>query len=282
MNDEGPREGSVVGREPDSDRRAEPERQEPGRLADAPNNRSTPESAPTGEALTDEQEREAFASAMAPRGYKCRWSSLDGWDNTNVFHAWNGWSAARAALSTHPSAPVAPAESPEHDHEKFDAIAADRYKVVPTKSGFWGYAVVVGDSAAEVYKGHKRDCDLVARRMAGAFLDGAFLASRPPAVQPVAPAGWQPIETAPKDGRKLILFYRNSNGKARTVMAKWVTDDEAAETDADGIGLEGGWYECIDNWDDYCQVAIHEGEPTHWMPLPATPSAEAQPTPKEI
>ena len=109
----------------------------------------------------------------------------------------------------------------------------------------------------------------------------AALSTHPPAVQPVAPAGWKPIETAPKDGRKLILFYRNSNSKARTVMAKWVTDDEAAETDADGVGLEGGWYECIDNWDDYCQVAIHEGEPTHWMPLPATPSAEAQPTPSQ-
>ena len=35
----------------------------------------------------------------------------------------------------------------------------------------------------------------------------------------------------------------------------------------------GGWYECIDNWDDYTEVAIHEGEPTHWMPLPAPPQA---------
>jgi len=33
----------------------------------------------------------------------------------------------------------------------------------------------------------------------------------------------------------------------------------------------GGWYECINNWDDYTEVAIHEGEPSHWMPLPAPP-----------
>lgn len=82
---------------------------------------------------------------------------------------------------------------------------------------------------------------------------------------------WLPIATAPKTGRKVILFYLNRNNKARTVMAQWVTDEEAAETDADDVGLEGGWYECIDNWDDYSQVAIHEGEPTHWMPLPAPP-----------
>lgn len=85
-----------------------------------------------------------------------------------------------------------------------------------------------------------------------------------------APA-WQPIETAPKDGRKLILFYLNRNGKARTVMARWVTDEEAAETDADGVGLEGGWYECIDNWGEYSQVTITEGEPSRWMALPANP-----------
>ena len=98
------------------------------------------------------------------------------------------------------------------------------------------------------------------------------------APQPEAQPQWQPIETAPKDGRKLILSYINRNDMPRTVMARWLTDDEAAETDADGVGLEGGWYECIDNWDDYTEVAIHEGEPTHWMPLPAAPSAQAEPT----
>lgn len=89
----------------------------------------------------------------------------------------------------------------------------------------------------------------------------------------LAASQWQPIETAPQDGRKLMLSYRNRNNKTRTVLARWVTDDEAAETDADGVGLEGGWYECIDNWDEYSQVTIHEGEPSHWMPLPAPPSA---------
>lgn len=97
------------------------------------------------------------------------------------------------------------------------------------------------------------------------------------ALAPAVPQ-WMPIETAPKTGCKVILFYMNSNSKPRTVLARWLTDEQAAETDADDVGLEGGWYECIDNWDDYCDVAIHEGEPTHWMPLPAAPSAK-EPTP---
>ena len=85
------------------------------------------------------------------------------------------------------------------------------------------------------------------------------------------PSVWEPIETSPKTGRKIILFYMNRNNLPRTVMARWLTDEQAAETDGDDVGLEGGWYECIDNLDDYTEVAIHEGEPTHWMPLPAAP-----------
>lgn len=99
-------------------------------------------------------------------------------------------------------------------------------------------------------------------------LRAAMLAA--PARQPLTVA-WQPIETAPKTGRKIIVHYMNSSGKARRVMARWLTDEQAAETDRDGGGLEGGWYECIDNWDDYTEVAIYKGEPTHWMPLPEVP-----------
>ena len=85
--------------------------------------------------------------------------------------------------------------------------------------------------------------------------------------------GWQPIEAAPKDGRKVILFYTNQNKMPRTVMANWLTQEQAEEIDDDGVGLESGWYECIDNWDIYSHVAIHEGEPTHWMKLPPNPDA---------
>lgn len=85
---------------------------------------------------------------------------------------------------------------------------------------------------------------------------------------------WQPIDTAPMTGRKVILFYLNRNIKPRTVMARWLTDEQAAETDGDDVGLEEGWYECIDNWDDYTEVAIHEGEPSHWMPLPDPPKVQ--------
>lgn len=90
----------------------------------------------------------------------------------------------------------------------------------------------------------------------------------------LAQDSWQPIATAPQTGRKVILFYLNRNSLPRTVMARWLTDEQVEEIDGDGVGLKAGWYECIDNWDDYTEVAIYEGEPTHWMPLPAAPRKE--------
>jgi hypothetical protein len=111
----------------------------------------------------------------------------------------------------------------------------------------------------------------------GAFirlLEDAMSAQPAQVAAPTQADGWQPIETAPKDGRKLIVWYTNRNLKPRTVFARWLTDEQAAETDGDGVGLEAGWYECVDNWADYTEVAIHEGEPTHWMPLPAAPKRE--------
>lgn len=91
------------------------------------------------------------------------------------------------------------------------------------------------------------------------------------------PQGWQPIATAPHM-RKLIVFYRNALGKARTVMACYykansleMHDDYA---DVEEWGGESyapeGWYEEHDS--DSPLMPLQE-EPTHWMPLPAPPEA---------
>lgn len=82
---------------------------------------------------------------------------------------------------------------------------------------------------------------------------------------------WQPISTAPKDGNKIIVWYLNVTNNPRVVIARWLSEEQAEESDADGVGLGAGWYECIDNWADYTEVEITEGIPTHWMPLPPPP-----------
>jgi len=74
------------------------------------------------------------------------------------------------------------AENLEHELEsKLDSdlekIAAERYKVVPAhESMFHRWAVVAGDGTQQLYLGREAECQNMARKFAGAFLDGAYLA----------------------------------------------------------------------------------------------------------
>ena len=60
-------------------------------------------------------------------------------------------------------------------------------------------------------------------------------------------AGWQPIETAPREELDLILLW---NGVQVTGGTAW----------------EGGWADWMHDW--------IEPQPTHWMPLPPPPPTE--------
>jgi len=76
-----------------------------------------------------------------------------------------------------------------------------------------------------------------------------------------------------------LAHYFNSHGKSRTVCARWIpakfesgdseTDDFLEyDEDADVFYWPEGWYEVIENWDDYGSIVINEGQVTHWRPLP--------------
>lgn len=98
--------------------------------------------------------------------------------------------------------------------------------------------------------------------------------------------GWQPIDTAPS-GKPVLVHYRNSHGKGRTIKARWVArwTEEASFEAEDGCSeyneendtyyVTEGWWECVDNWDDFTEVKVSEGVPTHWHPLPE-PSSEGE------
>ena len=59
-----------------------------------------------------------------------------------------------------------------------DKIASERYKVVPSHdSMFHRWAVVAGDGTQQLYIGREVECQNMARKFAGAFLDGAFAAA---------------------------------------------------------------------------------------------------------
>ena len=84
-------------------------------------------------------------------------------------------------------------------------------------------------------------------------------------------AEWQPIETAPKDGSKVLL------AKFGWYSVPALTPFPA-ETDPKEFGLWWGavgfWSDRWKNWNDGIEPCGLAG-PTHWMPLPDPPKNEA-------
>ncbi|CAM4133819.1 DUF551 domain-containing protein [Kerstersia similis] len=83
---------------------------------------------------------------------------------------------------------------------------------------------------------------------------------------------WKRIETAPKDGKTILIGYFNSLGNWRTLRGQWMSEEYIAEYWDDPDGVEPGWFETSVEADDppNCWRIC---EPTHWMPLPAPPAA---------
>ena len=79
--------------------------------------------------------------------------------------------------------------------------------------------------------------------------------------------GWQPIETAPKDGTELIL----ARGERVTVGA-WVEwKEEAPEYTAHGVYLGNFEQDSGADWFSWDGGFSEDEPPTHWMPLPQPP-----------
>ena len=100
-------------------------------------------------------------------------------------------------------------------------------------------------------------------------------------------AGWKPIDSAPP-GKIVLVHYRNRLGKSRIVRAEFIPRftvesnpdaehgiDEYDE-DRDRFTYLEGWWEHIDNWDEYGFVLFEsDHKPDAWMPLPPPPDITA-------
>lgn len=105
-----------------------------------------------------------------------------------------------------------------------------------------------------------------------------------------AGSGWVACaDRMPESGRTVLAYYLNSFGNDRRIRAQhvkaWtILAEDYADPDIecveyseqeDAYYLLEGWYECIDNWDEYYRVQVNEGPITHWQPLPPSPAAKA-------
>lgn len=74
--------------------------------------------------------------------------------------------------------------------------------------------------------------------------------------------GWQPIETAPRDGTPVLICWAAPGYSASMAVAEW--DQDYAEMDfTDGVGWRDG--------SDYGCGGMIGAMPSHWMPLPEPP-----------
>lgn len=71
---------------------------------------------------------------------------------------------------------------------------------------------------------------------------------------------WQPIETAPKDGTKVLLAY--ASGNYRVIVSEWMT----LETLKNGKTQSRSEY-----WVTPWVRMDSDPQPTHWMPIPDPP-----------
>ena len=138
--------------------------------------------------MTQDQEREAFEVAartiaglnpvQASQSYAFqdgRIVNVGDYIRSETQLAWHIWQA-RAALAAQPQATQAVPQD-------LESLAINRYRSVP--DGVIAYKVVAGDGERSLFSGTKDECQIVARKLTEAFLDGAHAML---AAAPTAPA----------------------------------------------------------------------------------------------
>ena len=111
--------------------------------------------------MTQEQEREAFEAAALDDEFVARYD----------YAFQNGQPQATQAVP-----------------QDLESLAINRYRPVP--AGVIAYKVVAGDGERSLFSGTKDECQIVARKLTEAFLDGAHAML---AAAPTAPAQRQPL-----------------------------------------------------------------------------------------
>lgn len=108
------------------------------------------------------------------------------------------------------------------------------------------------------------DCIAISLSVLNELADAALEAALSAQVQDVA--GWQTMDTAPKDGTWVLLqggdFSDEFGGSVSVASARWVQGNRL---------LSEGWLVC---GAESGYSPFYYSSPTHWMPLPAAPAKQ--------
>lgn len=120
-------------------------------------------------------------------------------------------------------APTAAAGPSEFPHEQMDVMALARYKVMPShESMFHRHAVVAGDGSQQLYIGREVECENMARKFAGAFLDGAFafhsMLSAAPTTQAAPAAQGDALARAEALHEAVAAIYFDDGSKFKSAL----------------------------------------------------------------
>jgi hypothetical protein len=80
---------------------------------------------------------------------------------------------------------------------------------------------------------------------------------------------WQPIETAPRDGTHVLLYIPYTDRPLIVVGYQEKLPDHIAD-----MQMEWSW-KCAEAG-AWAEDDSYAGQPTHWMPLPDSPSAVSE------
>jgi len=88
--------------------------------------------------------------------------------------------------------------------------------------------------------------------------------------QPVAAGEWLTIESAPKDGTRILCWAADFDDPC---FLAWKTNPRIVQAHSVNqyLDLAANYFGDPDEMDDY-DLAKTDGGPTHWMPLPAPPA----------
>lgn len=130
--------------------------------------------------------------------------------------------------------------------ESIEQLAVARYKVAPAhESMFHRWAVVAGDGEQQLYLGREVECENMARKFAGAFLDGAFAFHSMLAAAPTHPAA--PADSVQEDAARLTTEQEYAIRQGHEIAASEAYFGARSKLDTNRnhniftAGFERGW-----------------------------------------